>query len=352
MTTDYLEENPPISDDETDSMAFADPDFMRTFTMNQLMERVYSGHKTIIEDLLHTGVYLLCGAPKIGKSFLVVQIAYCISTGSPLWNLTVRQGDVLYLALEDDEQRLQQRTARMFGLNGSDHLHFSVASKQVGNGLTEQLNRFLRSHDRTVLIIIDTLQKARESTHTGYSYPNDYDTVSILKEYADLHDLCILVVHHTRKLGDSDPFMTIGGTNGLLGAADGALLMTKDGRTDNRATLEVVGRDIADQKFILIRDPEHLTWELERAETELWKEPPDPILDTISALLAPDQPDWSGTPTELAEAMQTDLPVNRLTRYLNVHAAQLMQTYHIRYEKKSEHSGRRIYLTLLEPLIP
>lgn len=299
MIPTYTEESLSSFDDDIDIMLSVDPNRLRTFTMNELMDRIYPGHNIILEDLLHTGVYLLCGAPKIGKSFLVVQIAYCVSTGTPLWNLSVRQGDVLYLALEDDERRLQQRTARMFGLNGSDHLHFSVVAKQVGSGLIDQLNDFLRDHHKTILVIIDTLQKVRESTGTGYSYSADYETVGALKDYADSHDLCIMVVHHTRKLGDNDPFMTIGGTNGLLGAADGALLMTKDSRTEHRATLEVVGRDIPDQKFILIRDPEHLTWELEQAERDLWKEPSDPILETIAAFLTPDRSEWSGPPLSL-----------------------------------------------------
>lgn len=57
---------------------------------------------------------------KENKSFFMAQLAYHISTGQPLWNYEVHQGTVLYLALEDDYQRLQERMSRMFGVEGTD----------------------------------------------------------------------------------------------------------------------------------------------------------------------------------------------------------------------------------------
>ena len=89
----------------------------------------------------------------------------------------------------------------------------------------------------------------------------------------------------------------ISGTNGLLGAADGAFLLHKEKRTDAVAVLDVVGRDQQDQRLYLSKDPVRLTWELERTETELWKSPPDPVLEAIAKIVTEDHP-WSGTATE------------------------------------------------------
>lgn len=89
----------------------------------------------------------------------MAQIAYHISTGEALWNYPVRQGTVLYLALEDDYRRLQERLYRMFGTEGTDNLYFSVSAGQLGSGLDEQLLTFIKEHPSTCLIIIDTLQK-------------------------------------------------------------------------------------------------------------------------------------------------------------------------------------------------
>ena len=94
-------------------------------------------------------------APKIGKSFLVAQIAYHVSTGQDLWGYKVHQGTVLYLALEDDESRLQRRMFRMFGVEGTSSLHFATNAKMIGGGLDEQLEKFVREHSDTKLIIVE-----------------------------------------------------------------------------------------------------------------------------------------------------------------------------------------------------
>ena len=68
----------------------------------------------------------------------------------------------------------------MFGVEGTDNLHFAVYAKQLGAGLDEQLEKFIREHPDTRLIIIDTLQKIREVSTDAYSYANDYDIVGSL----------------------------------------------------------------------------------------------------------------------------------------------------------------------------
>ena len=158
-----------------------DRDELDTISLAELYDTIYRRRPPIIEGLLHTGTYILAGAPKIGKSFLVAQIAYHVSTGRPLWGYTVRQSTVLYLALEDDRRRLQERMFTMFGVEEAGDLHFRIASKQVGFGLEDQLEQFLHEHPQTRLIIIDTLQKVREINFDTYSYAKDYEIVGKLK---------------------------------------------------------------------------------------------------------------------------------------------------------------------------
>ena len=79
-----------------------DPSYLKTVTMNELYDNVYRSSPPIIEGLLNTGTYLFVGAPKVGKSFMMAQMAYHVSAGIPLWGYPVRQGTVLYLAREDD----------------------------------------------------------------------------------------------------------------------------------------------------------------------------------------------------------------------------------------------------------
>ena len=206
--------------------------YLHTVSMNELYETVYQSRPPVIDGLLYSGTYLFAGAPKVGKSFFMAQLAYHISTGQPLWNYEVHQGTVLYLALEDDYQRLQERMSRMFGVEGTDNLHFAVYAKQLGAGLDEQLERFIREHPDTRLIVIDTLQKIREVSTDAYSYANDYDIVGRMKQFADKNGVCLLLVHHTRKQQAGDKFEMISGTTGLLGCADGAFLLQKEKRPD------------------------------------------------------------------------------------------------------------------------
>ena len=325
-----------------------DPSYLKTISMTELYDTIYQSRPPLIDGLLYPGSYLFVGAPKLGKSFLMAQLAYHISTGTPLWNYTVRKGTVLYLALEDDYSRLQKRLYQMFGTEDTENLFFSVSAGQLGKGLDEQLQGFIQEHPDTKLIIIDTLQKVREVGGDCYSYANDYDIISRLKKFADSYGICLMLVHHTRKQQSDDKFDMISGTNGLLGAADGAFLLQKETRTSNAATLDVSGRDQQDQRLYLSRNPERLIWELEKSETELWKVPPEPLLEEIARRITADNPNWQGSPSELVSLLGMDMKPNVLTLKLNINAGRLFNEYGIRYENSRGHDGRKVRLTLTE----
>ena len=165
-----------------------------------------------------------------------------------------------------------------------------------------------------------------------------------MKQFADKNGVCLLLVHHTRKQPSGDKFEMISGTTGLLGCADGAFLLQKEKRTDQNATLDIVGRDQPDQRLHLTRNMERLTWELDHAETELWKQPPDPLLQKVASLLTEDAPEWSGSATELAAALQEEMPPNILTRQLNVKAGELQNEYGVEYTMKRTRNGSFIRL--------
>ena len=320
---------------------------LNTISMTELYDTVYPPRRPIVNDLLYSGTYLFVGAPKVGKSFFMGQLAYHVAMGLPLWEYEVHQGTVLYLALEDDYARLQRRLSRMFGVEETNNLYFATQAKSVSEGLDQQLEGFIREHPDVRLIIIDTLQKVREIGGDRYSYASDYEIVTKLKTFSGRYGICLLVVHHTRKMEAEDSFDMISGTNGLLGAADGAFIMQKKRRTDNTALLDIVGRDQPDQELTLEFDRERCVWEFQGAETELWKLPPDPLLEVVAKMLTPEQPEWSGTPTELLERLSgVSIQANILTRKLNVSADRLYNDYGIRYESKRTHEGRVVKLTL------
>lgn len=322
---------------------------LKTISMEELYDTAYPPRVPIVEGLIFNGTYLFVGAPKVGKSFFMAQLGYHVSMGIPLWGFPVTKGTVLYLALEDDYARLQRRLSKMFGMEGSSNLHFATQSKALNQGLEEQLHKFVKKHEDARLIIIDTLQKVREASGDKLSYGNDYEIVTKLKRFSDQYGICLLVVHHTRKMESSDSFDMISGTNGLLGAADGAFIMQKEKRTENKAVLEVAGRDQQDQRLFLNFNREQCVWELTKSETELWKEPVDSVLESLATVVTNEVPEWSGSASELLQLLpEIDMQPNVFTRKLNVSLERLLTDYNIKYESVREHSGRKIKLSLIQ----
>ena len=74
----------------------------------------------------------------------------------------------MYLALEDDYRRLQERLYRMFGMESAENLYFSVSAGQLGRGLDEQLTKFVVEHPDTKLIL---LVSARHFKRGGVTRP-------------------------------------------------------------------------------------------------------------------------------------------------------------------------------------
>ena len=326
-----------------------DTSYLKTVTMDELYETTFDVNLPIIEGVLYPGTYLFAGPSKVGKSFFMAQLAYHVSTGIALWGNAVRKGTVLYLALEDDYARLQRRFYRMFGTDSTPNLHLATEARVLGDGFDEQIKAFIRNHPDTKLIIIDVLQRVRDVGGKDYSYASDYDIVAKLKAMTEGSGVALLIVHHTRKQHADDIFDMISGTNGLMGAADGAFIISKETRTGNGATVAVVGRDQPDQRFHLQRNVETLAWELEKAENELWVEPKDPLLELISSFLSADRTSWSGTPTELVTLLGVDLKPNVLSLKLNINAGRLLKEYGIFYKSSRSHDGRRVSLSLAEP---
>ena len=74
---------------------------LQTMSMPELYDTVFVPRIPIVDGFLYGGIYLFVGAPKVGKSFFMAQLAYHVAMGIPLWDYPVRKGTVLYLAMQD-----------------------------------------------------------------------------------------------------------------------------------------------------------------------------------------------------------------------------------------------------------
>ena len=308
--------------------------FLDTITADDLMDMQFPNNQELIEKILGKGLYLLVGASKIGKSWLVLWLAHCISLGLNVWNLKTKQSDVLYLSLEDTHQRLQRRLVEVSG-GETGHLTIATDAELLGSGLEEQLSNFLHDHPETKFVIIDTLQKIRQLKSDCYSYAGDYATLTALKQIADRYDLTILLVHHTRKQEATDAVDKISGTTGLIGCADGSLILEKEERLGTRGSLTVTSREHPDMKLLLDFDRDEKKWKFLGYEDLQQEEPEDPVLAAVGILVR-EQKSWKGTATELLNLLLKINPIlfakpNSLVRKLNAKTKELSDRYGIHY---------------------
>ena len=211
-----------------------------------------------VETLIPKGVCILGGAPKVGKSWLALDMCIRVAKGEPLWDLPTRKGTTLYLALEDGIDDLQDR-AYMLTDDIPHDAHFAVTAEKLNSGLCDQIVSFVTEHPDTVLVVIDTFQVVRSrSSRAGYA--GEYAEIRKLKELADRFGMTILLVHHLRKQGDSDPLNRISGSSALTGATDGVYVLTQRDRNGNDADLICAGRRIRKREMQLRFENGH--WEL------------------------------------------------------------------------------------------
>ena len=212
----------------------------------------------VIRDLLPQGLAIIGGSPKVGKSWMMLDWCLRIAKGEKIWNFPTRQGTTLYLSLEDNNSRLQERLMRITE-SASSSVHFATSCLSLGGGLEQQIKNFVREHPDTVLVVIDTFQMIRSSGNE-VSYAGDYKEIDVIKKLAMELGIAILLVHHLRKQGDSDPFNMLSGTNGLAGGVDTMFVLDKSKRCSSNATLYCAGRDIEDREIELCFDSDSCVW--------------------------------------------------------------------------------------------
>jgi DNA primase len=239
-----------------------------TFTLAALMQKDLPPVKWAIPGILPEGLTLLCGKPKMGKSWLVLGFALGIACGGyVLGKVKVEPGYVLYLALEDTERRLQRRAKQVLqdARVTPEVLYLAVSWPRLDAGGLEYLEIWLREHPQTRLVIVDTWTKLapRMQGQKRTQYEEDYDALTPLKELAEKYTLSIVAVTHLRKMQADDVLDEISGTTGFTGAVDGFLVLKRE-RGQQVATLHVIGRDIEEEQALALTfDQVTATWTLE-----------------------------------------------------------------------------------------
>lgn len=136
---------------------------LKTVNCEEIMTEPLKPIEFVVDNLITQGLFILAGAPKIGKSWLALDICLSVAKGEPVLNAKTAQGTALYLCLEDSRIRIQNRLYEMTD-EPTEHLHFALLANSIGSGLKEQIETFISEHRDTKIIFIDTLQKIRSDS--------------------------------------------------------------------------------------------------------------------------------------------------------------------------------------------
>lgn len=282
-----------------------------SWTADELMAIQFPDPTWAVPGLIAEGVNLLAGPPKVGKSWLSLNLGVAIAGGHPaLDSIEVQPGPVLYLALEDTPRRLQSRMRKVLaGRRAPRGLTLDTYCPPLPAGGTAYIAGWLDEHPDARLVVIDVFTKVRGAPPGGVSaYEADYAAIGHVKRLADHYAVPVLLVHHVRKAGSEDFLAEVSGTNGLAGAAD-AVLVLKRGRAEADGVLHVTGRDVTENDYAMTFNADAGAWRLLDGPAD------DHLMNDTRARIARfvrDHPNGR-KPKEIAEALQLNANTVRKT---------------------------------------
>jgi hypothetical protein len=233
-------------------------------SMVELMQMEFPPVRWVVEDLIPTGYTLLAGDPKVGKSWMVLDIAYSVSCGQKIFGgYHTDKSEVLYLALEEGTyRRVQSRLAQVFDAPSAD-LFLAKSLPGMNAGGMNALNQYLDEHPRCKLIIIDTLVRflpiadAKSNAYQQEAYVHEK-----LFNLAQERGIAIIGVTHTRKMKSGDAFSNISGSTGVTATADVSMVLSRTRFEEGAATLEVTGREAEEARLAAEFSKETCRWTL------------------------------------------------------------------------------------------
>jgi len=301
-----------------------------------------------ISGILPHGLFILAGSPKIGKSWLVLDICIAVAVGGDIWGYGANRSGVLYYALEDNWRRINDRVNHLDADN-TDMGNFRVklSGPGIGTGLLEEIDRHMAAYPGTCLIVIDTFEHIRNRDTTKQTlYSADYSDIKALRQLTNKYEMTLLLVHHTRKMhDDNDPINNVSGSTGLTGATDGNWVLEKVKRTENHAKLTIDNRDTESFCFDLRFNPDTCHWEYVGNNTGVEN------ADEDVAILLDDflETEWQGTATELSNTLmaldaKASVPPTNLSKQLRRIDGFLQREFRIKTSFKKSGSVKKIIL--------
>jgi hypothetical protein len=227
-----------------------------------LQTKIFPPLNWIAPNVLPEGLSMLAGKPKIGKSWMGLDLAIAVAAGGKFLGEECQQGDVLALFLEDNDRRLQRRMTMMLGAQTEvwpERLTYATNWPRLADGGNDLIREWIGKAKKPRLIVVDILEKVRQRVTSKQTtqYSADYEALESLHKIATEFQLSVLVLHHQRKAVADDLMDTVSGTLGIGGALDTLLVLGTD---EMGHFLYGRGRDLEEFSMI-IRQNERCRWD-------------------------------------------------------------------------------------------
>lgn len=258
LATSTPEWEPPKEPDIFDSFGF--------YSVPDLTPEEKKPPEFIVDGMIPCGMTFLSGAPKIRKSFMALQIASAVATGSPFLSHNTTQCDVAYLDLEGSKSRVSFRAERMSMKIPRNVFITNSITERLADGLVDKLRQLHRARPSIRLIIIDTYSRARGMVRSGGANAYDADVAFLepVQRMALEENIAVVFIHHDKKGAGfaSDSFERLSGTMGISGSSDCVINLVADGkRFDGKATMEFTPRDAKGGEIKLVFDERFGEWQ-------------------------------------------------------------------------------------------
>ncbi len=282
-------------------------------TAKQIIEEDIPPIEYIVDILIAKGVVILSAKSKIGKSWLALQLAVAVASGSNFLGFNTTQGTVLYIDLENAEAVAQSRLIKVLdGAEPPENLYIVNKYSTMNDTFIDDLCEFLDTHTETSLVIVDVFQKIKRPKKSSQTdYEDMYEHLSELKAITDKYNISLMLIMHNRKMVDqSDPFSNIIGSTAIMGASDETIVIHKQDRSDKDAKLSITGRTVQENEFVIKFNKPLCKWEFvgnaeevaeEKEKQDLEK---NAIAKTILKLMNQGKGYYKGTTSDIIKASQ------------------------------------------------
>ncbi len=216
-------------------------------------------------------LYCLAAEPRKGKSLFALGLAKAVASGGSFLERPCQKGEVIYVCKEDPDDKVKERLiAQSWQREEMDNV--LINDNFTLDDLPELIDYIKVA--KPSLLILDTLSRIQRSNARENS-SEIADVLAPLQDLAQTHNVCILVVHHTRKKNiDSteldDIFDSVRGSGAIRATCRGMLVLasSKEG-----FRLAVENGRTATQDLKIFLDINSLSWQLKGR----WQPPNIPI---------------------------------------------------------------------------